>query len=71
LSRRRTSASFVIGASFNNPDTNINDGAPVGNSTTLFTTGANSTGANNGFGSINSIRLNSERQLELAAHINF
>jgi hypothetical protein len=56
---------------FNNPDTNINDGAPVGNSTTLFTTGANSTGANNGFGSINSIRLNSERQLELAAHINF
>jgi hypothetical protein len=56
---------------FNNPDTNIKDGVPVGDSTTLFTTGANSTGANNGFGSINSIRLNSERQLELAAHINF
>jgi hypothetical protein len=56
---------------FNNPDTNIKDGVPVGDSTNLFTTGANSTGANNGFGSISSIRVNSERQLELAAHINF
>jgi Carboxypeptidase regulatory-like domain len=56
---------------FNNPDTNIRDGVNVPGSTTIFTTGANSTGANNGFGSINSIRLNSERQLELAAHINF
>jgi hypothetical protein len=56
---------------FNNPDTDIRDGVNVPGSTTIFTTGANSTGANNGFGSINSIRLNSERQLELAAHINF
>jgi hypothetical protein len=56
---------------FNNPDTNIRDGVNIPGSTTIFTTGANSTGANNGFGSISSIRLNSERQLELAAHINF
>ncbi|MBB5317356.1 TonB-dependent receptor [Tunturibacter empetritectus] len=56
---------------FGNPDTNIRDGVNVPGSTTIFTTGANSTGANNGFGSINSIRLNTERQVELAAHINF
>jgi hypothetical protein len=56
---------------FNNPDTDIRDGVNIPGSTTIFTTGANATGANNGFGSISSIRLNSERQLELAAHINF
>jgi hypothetical protein len=56
---------------FNNPDTKITDGTLVAGSATTYTTGANSTGANNGFGSINSIRLNTERQLELAVHINF
>ncbi|NYF91130.1 TonB-dependent receptor [Tunturiibacter empetritectus] len=56
---------------FGNPDTNIHDGANVPGSTTIFTTGPNTSGADNGFGSINSIRLNTERQLELAAHINF
>lgn len=56
---------------FNNPDTNIRDGVNIPGSTTVFTTGANANGQNNGFGSINSLRLNTERQLELAAHINF
>ncbi|WP_353069733.1 TonB-dependent receptor [Tunturibacter empetritectus] len=56
---------------FGNPDTNIHDGANIPGSTTIFTTGPNTSGADNGFGSINSIRLNTERQLELAAHINF
>ena len=52
---------------FNNPDTNIHDGVNVAGSTTQFTTGATS----NGFGTINGIRQYSERQMELAAHINF
>jgi len=56
---------------FGNPDTNIHDGTNIPGSNTVFTTGANASGADNGFGSINSIRLNTERQLELAAHINF
>lgn len=56
---------------FGNPDTNLHDGANIPGSNTIFTTGANVSGADNGFGSINSIRLNTERQLELAAHINF
>ncbi|QHN05324.1 TonB-dependent receptor [Granulicella sp. WH15] len=56
---------------FSNPDTNLADGTAVAGSTNLFTTGANSAGSNNGFGSISSIRLNTERQLELAVHINF
>jgi hypothetical protein len=56
---------------FGNPDTNIHDGTNISGSNTVFTTGANASGADNGFGSINSIRLNTERQLELAAHINF
>lgn len=52
---------------FNNPDINIHDGLNVSGSTTLFTTGPNS----NGFGTLSSVRLNTNRQLELAAHINF
>lgn len=56
---------------FNNPDTSIRDGVNIPGSTTIFTTGANANGQDNGFGSISSLRLNTERQLELAAHINF
>ncbi len=52
---------------FNNPDTNIHDGVNVAGSTTQWTTGVNT----NGFGTINSIRQYSERQLEFAAHISF
>ena len=52
---------------FNNPDTNIHDGLLVPGTTNEYTTGMNT----NGFGTINGIRQYSERQLELAAHINF
>jgi hypothetical protein len=55
---------------FNNPDTNITDGYNLPGTRT-YVVGANPAGANNGFGSMSSIRLNTERQLELAAHINF
>jgi hypothetical protein len=55
---------------FNNPDTNITDGYNLPGTRT-YVVGANPAGQNNGFGSISGIRLNTERQLELAAHINF
>jgi len=56
---------------FDNPDMDLKDGINVPGSSTTWTTGANSSGTNNGFGSISSTRLNTNRQLELAAHINF
>jgi len=50
---------------FTNPDGDIHDG--VANADGTFTTGA----ASNGFGSISGTRSQSQRQLELAARINF
>jgi hypothetical protein len=55
---------------FNNPDTSLSDGVYNAASNT-YSTGANATGANNGFGTVNGIRLNTERQLALAVHITF
>jgi Carboxypeptidase regulatory-like domain/TonB-dependent Receptor Plug Domain len=52
---------------FSNPDTKITDGFNLPGTNEWSTSGQTT----NGFGSINSIRLNTERQLELAAHINF
>jgi hypothetical protein len=50
---------------FANPDSNIHDG--VANADGTYTTGA----VSNGFGTINGTRQQSQRQLELAARINF
>jgi hypothetical protein len=50
---------------FTNPDGDIHDG--VANANGTYTTGA----ASNGFGSISGTRAQSQRQLELAARINF
>jgi hypothetical protein len=50
---------------FTNPDSDIHDG--VANADGNYTTGANS----NGFGSISGTRQQSQRELELAARINF
>jgi hypothetical protein len=50
---------------FTNPDGDIHDG--VSNADGTYTTGANS----NGFGSISGVRQQSQRELELAARINF
>jgi Carboxypeptidase regulatory-like domain len=50
---------------FVNPDADIHDG--VANADGTYTTGATS----NGFGTINATRAQSQRQLELAARINF
>jgi hypothetical protein len=50
---------------FINPDADIHDG--VANANGTYTTGP----ASNGFGSINGTRQQSQRQLELAARINF
>jgi hypothetical protein len=50
---------------FANPDADIHDGALDGNGN--YTTGPNS----NGFGTIDATRQQSQRQLELAARINF
>ncbi|RSL18693.1 TonB-dependent receptor-like protein [Edaphobacter aggregans] len=50
---------------FSNPDTNITDGLAINNGTE-FTTGSGKS-----FGTISATRLNTQRQLELAAHINF
>ena len=49
---------------FTNPDGNIHDG-------TSLTNGTYTTGTVGGFGSINSTRAYSERQMEFAARINF
>jgi hypothetical protein len=50
---------------FVNPDADIHDG--VANANGTYTTGPTS----NGFGTINGTRQESQRQLELAARINF
>ena len=50
---------------FTNPDGQIHDGVANGDGT--YTTGPSS----NGFGTINGTRSQSQRQLELAARINF
>jgi len=55
---------------FSNPDTSIKDGYNA-TGTTTFVTGANPAGQNNGFGSISGTRNGTERQLELAIHVNF
>lgn len=55
---------------FSNPDTSIKDGYNA-TGTTTFTTGANAAGQNNGFGTISGTRNGTERQLELAVHVNF
>jgi len=49
---------------FNNPDTNIRDGAPGAN-------GTFSTGSGFAFGTINGVRTNTQRQVELAVHVTF
>ncbi len=50
---------------FANPDIKVTDGLPNANATQY------STGPGVSFGTINATRLNTQRQLELAAHINF
>jgi hypothetical protein len=50
---------------FRNPDGNINDGVKD------YATGTVTTGPSNGFGSISSVRSQSERQMEFAARVNF
>jgi hypothetical protein len=50
---------------FSNPDTNITNGLASADGTQY------STAVGKSFGTISSTRLNTQRQLELAAHINF
>ena len=54
---------------FNNPDTNIRDGVQV--SPGVYSTGNLANGNTGTFGTINSTRYGSQRQIELGARVNF